>query len=351
MLEVSADDVNPQKTDVVRIDLHQPDSIAIARAAELIRHGGLVAFPTETVYGLGSAALDPAAVRRIFEAKGRPANNPIIVHVANAADARPLVAEWPPIADRLLERFWPGPLTLVFKKSALVPDIVTAGGPTVAIRCPAHPVALALVQAAGIPIAAPSANRSTRVSPTTAAHVLAALDGRISLILDGGPCVRGIESTVLSLATDPPTLLRPGPITRRDLEAVAGPIVSAPHMDNLSIALPSPGRMERHYAPRAAVQIIAANQFTMRSDAIRASAGPASRIGHIQLSQSQSERQSTADSLTLTLPADASGYSAGLYAALHQLDDLGATHILIDAPPDNDEWLAIHDRLRRAAHA
>lgn len=348
---MSADDVNPQKTDVVRIDLHQPDSIALARAAELIRRGELVAFPTETVYGLGAAALDPVAVQRIFEAKGRPANNPIIVHVADAAGARPLVAEWPAIADALIARFWPGPLTLVFKKSAVVPNVVTAGGPTVAIRCPAHPVARALLIASGVPIAAPSANRSTRVSPTTAAHVLAALDGRIPLILDGGPCARGIESTVLSLATDPPTLLRPGPISAHEMESVIGSIVIAPHAGDVSTALPSPGRMERHYAPRARVEVIPADQFATRSAAIRSQAGPTAMIGHIRIDALPSRENASRDPLTLVLPTDSQGYSAGLYAALHQLDDLQATHILIDAVPDNHDWMAVQDRLRRASRA
>ncbi len=338
------------KTCVIDINGVADDSHAITRAAELIRRGELVAFPTETVYGLGAAAFDPSAVQRIFEAKGRPANNPIIVHVADATGARTLVAEWPPIADALIERFWPGPLTLVFKKSALVPDIVTAAGPTVAIRCPAHPIARSLLAAAGVPIAAPSANRSTGVSPTTAAHVLSALNGRIPLILDGGPCARGIESTVLSLATDPPTLLRPGPITAAELESVIGLIMIAPHVGDSPDALPSPGRMERHYAPRARVEIIPADQFATRSAAIRSNAAPTPKIGHIQMGDSQSEENAPADPLTAVLPMNAKGYSAGLYAALHRLDALGATHILIDAVPDNQDWIAIRDRLRRASH-
>ena len=342
--------MTPLKTEVAVVDSKSLDSAAMARAASLLRHGELVAFPTETVYGLGTAALDASAVQRIFEAKGRPANNPIIVHVADAIAARSLVAEWPPMADRLIERFWPGPLTLVFKKSPAVPDIVTAGGPTVAIRCPAHPIAHALLLAAGIPIAAPSANRSTRVSPTTAAHVLAALDGRIRLILDGGPCARGIESTVLSLAVTPPLLLRPGPITLQELEAVAGPISTAQHADDVGAALPSPGRMERHYAPRAAVEIINARDVAARSAAIQASAGASARIGRICMNGSATSATSTSNPFVIVLPDAAAGYAAGLYAALHRLDDLGATHILIDAPPDNEEWHAICDRLRRAAH-
>lgn len=342
---------SPLKTEVAIADIHHPDPAVIGRAADLLRAGELVAFPTETVYGLGANALDEGAVSRIFAAKGRPANNPIIVHVADADAARPLVAEWPDIADRLIERYWPGPLTLVFKKSALVPDLVTAGGATVAIRCPAHPVARALLLAARLPIAAPSANRSTGVSPTTAAHVQASLGGRIPLILDGGPCDRGIESTVLSLAVTPPLLLRPGPISARDLEAIAGPISIAAHADDTGAALPSPGRMPRHYAPHAAVEIVHAGDFDTRSAAIRADGDASNRVAHIVIGASPTSQPAPVDPLTIHLPADAPGYAAGLYAAMHRLDDLGATHILIDAPPDNEEWLAIRDRLRRAAHA
>jgi len=342
--------MRPHSSEVVAVDAVHPDPTIIVRAADLLRRGELVAFPTETVYGLGAIALDAAAVTRIFAAKGRPANNPIIVHVADAAAARPLVADWPPIADRLIERFWPGPLTLVFKKSALVPDVVTAGGSTVAIRCPAHPVARALLIAAGAPIAAPSANRSTGVSPTTAAHVLAALGGRIPLILDGGPCARGIESTVLSVASAPPILLRPGPITRQALEAIAGPISVASPIDASEATLPSPGRLERHYAPRARLEIIDADQFDARASSIHTAGGSDVRVGHIRADSVQTPTQTTTDALTITLPADASSYAAGLYAALHRLDDLGATHILVDAPPDNADWQAILDRLRRAAH-
>ena len=335
------------KTQLIAVDVNSPDRDVIAHAAALVQSGQLVAFPTETVYGLGANALDDVAVARIFEAKGRPANNPIIVHVADANAARPLVADWPTTADRLIERFWPGPLTLVFNKSALVPDIVTADGPTVAIRSPAHPVARALLLAAGLPIAAPSANRSTAVSPTTAAHVLASLVGRIPLILDGGACGRGIESTVLNVACNPPVLLRPGPITHAELEAIVGCVHIAPHAEAAAGALPSPGRMERHYAPRAALEIIDARQFTARAAALRASGAT---VGRIRLESSDAIAPSPADALTLTLPADATGYAAGLSAALHRLDDLGVTHILVDMPPDSPEWLAIHDRLRRAAH-
>src|SRR5690348_13744143 len=210
------------KTAIFPLDPSSANLEAIAEAARILRAGGLVAFPTETVYGLGANALDASAVARIFAAKGRPANNPLIIHIADASDVRKVVADWPESAGRLAERFWPGPLTLVLPRCDAVPDAVTAGGPTVAVRVPAHPVAQALVRAAGVPIAAPSANRSMELSPTRAEHVLRGLDGRIDVLLDGGPTAGGIESTVLDLTATPPRLLRPGLIGVAELEAVLG---------------------------------------------------------------------------------------------------------------------------------
>src|SRR5579872_2410044 len=204
---------------------------AIDRAAELLRAGRLVAFPTETVYGLGAKALSAEAVARIFAAKGRPAYNPVIVHVSDAGAAQELVADWPDIADRLAAAFWPGPLTLVLPKSLLVPDEVTAGSQTVAVRVPSHAVALALLRAAGAPVAAPSANRSMLLSPTTAEHVLEGLDGRIDAVLDAGPAPGGIESTVIGLADSPPRLLRPGLISPAQIEAVIGRISWLPDIE------------------------------------------------------------------------------------------------------------------------
>src|SRR5581483_10612849 len=239
------------ETEVVRVHPQKPDETAMTRAAEALRGGGLVAFPTETVYGLGANALDAEAVARIFAAKGRPANNPLIVHVPDVAAARELVTDWPETAERLAERFWPGPLTLALPRRETIPDIVTAGGPTVAVRVPAHPVALALFRAAGVPVAAPSANRSGYLSPTRAEHVLAGLDGRIEMVLDAGPVPGGIESTVLDLTGDPPRLLRPGLVSPAELEAVIGPIRTAePAPTGGDRPLPSPGMLSRHYAPR-----------------------------------------------------------------------------------------------------
>src|SRR5262245_36228416 len=301
-------------------------------AAAILRGGGLVAFPTETVYGLGADALNEAAVRRIFEAKGRPTFNPLIVHVADAAQAD-RVAVWNERAERLAARFWPGPLTLVLPRRAAVPDAVTGGGPTVAVRQPGHPLARALLAAAGVPLAAPSANRSGRLSPTTADHVLADLDGRIDAVLDGGPTTAGIESTVLDLSSVTPRLLRPGPILPADLEALTGPIERGPAP--AVGAMPSPGMLERHYAPRTPLVLASA-------DGAARVASLGGRVGLLTHHDAEGEAVER-------LPADPRGYAAGMYAALHRLDHLGLTRIVVAAVPDGEEWLAVRDRLRRAA--
>ena len=245
-------DGNPV-TDTLRIDPDAPDDSAIRRAADVLRSGGLVAFPTETVYGLGAHALDRAAVRRIFEAKGRPSTDPLIVHVAAFAQVAPLVSAIPDAARLLAERFWPGPLTLVMRRSAAVPDEVTAGLDTVAVRIPAHPIAQVLLAAAAIPIAAPSANLFSRPSPTNAEHVLQDLDGRIDLVLDGGPTTVGVESTVLDLSTKTPTILRPGAVTLEMLREVLPDVEMGSMLasGDSAGAMPAPGMLPRHYSPRA----------------------------------------------------------------------------------------------------
>ena len=214
--------------------------ISISEAADIIRAGGLVAFPTETVYGLGANALDPAAVQKIFEMKGRPETSPLIVHVASVEMAREIVAEWPPLAEELARQWWPGPLTLVLPKKSIVPDIVTAGLPTVGVRMPNHPVALALIEEAGVPVAAPSANRFTGLSPTTAEHVRAVF-GNVLPVLDGGSCTVGIESTVVAIEDGKLKLLRPGMISLGEIEQAAA---------QAGAAHPAPGMHEKHYSPR-----------------------------------------------------------------------------------------------------
>jgi L-threonylcarbamoyladenylate synthase len=321
-----------------------PEAEAIAHAAAVLRTGGLVAFPTETVYGLGANALDSTAVARIFVAKGRPANNPVIVHVADRAAARDLVALWPLVAERLAERFWPGPLTIVLPRGPAIPDIVTARGPTVAVRMPSHPVAQALIAAAGVPLAAPSANRSTRLSPTRAEHVLGDLGGRIELILDGGPTPGGLESTVLDVSIDPPQLLRPGLIAPAEIEELIGPINrSTQGAPERQTPLPSPGMLPRHYAPRAPLELAFDDGWRTASEHGRAGR----RVGWLTFALAPEQRHPLIQ--VIEMPNDPAPYAAQLYAALRSLDDAGVDCIVVALPPDTEEWLAARDRLCRAA--
>ncbi len=337
------------KTVVIPIDPVAPSVDALAEAARVLRGGGLVAFPTETVYGLGANALDATAVARIFAAKGRPANNPLIVHIADVAQVQQIVADWPESAARLAARFWPGPLTLVLPKRDTVPDVVTAKGPTVAVRVPAHPVAQTLLRAASVPIAAPSANRSTELSPTRAEHVLRGLGGRIEMLIDGGPTSGGIESTVLDLTTMPPRLLRPGPIGIAELEAKIGPLS---RVRSLTVAaqrdlqpLPSPGMMLRHYAPRTPLECVEAGREAERLKSLLSAKRP---VGWVTFTDPVAESPGV---LVRVMPSDPAAYAAQLYAVLHELDTLGLERIHVTLPPDTDEWLAVRDRLRRAAHS
>jgi len=331
------------------------DAAGIAAAAEIIRRGGLVAFPTETVYGLGAHALDAAAVRKIFEAKGRPAFNPLIVHVLDGAAARALVTEWPPMAEALAQRFWPGPLTLVLPRQAIVPDVITGGGPTVAIRSPAHPVARALLEATGLPIAAPSANRFTELSPVTAKQVERTLGDRVECILDGGRTNVGIESAVIVLSGPVPMLLRPGTITQAELEAITGPLARPAKTVDDETTRPSPGMIARHYAPRAPVVLVRSNEIdevigaTLTRTNTPDSAS-AARIGLITWSATKWNRRAESRVQHLALPSDAAGYAAELYHALHRCDDAGCIQMLVECPPEDPAWDGVRDRLTRAAH-
>ena len=295
-----------------------PTEESLIRAAQIIRDGGLVAFPTETVYGLGANALDSEAVGRIYRAKGRPFASPLIVHVADEAMARSVVAEWPPIAALLASRFWPGPLTLILRKAAVIPDLVTAGLDSVGIRVPANPIAITLIQRAGVPIAAPSANRFMQVSPTTAEHVQAGLGDRIPLILNGGATQVGIESTVASLRRESPAILRPGMISQDELESVTG--VRWQREGTLPHLSESPGLHPRHYAPRTPLYVLEPG-----------AAKPSGR-GRI-----------------LEMPSDPRRYAARLYDELHKADAEGWDWIAVERPPDTPEWEGILDRLRRAS--
>ena len=287
----------------------------IAYAAELIRGGKLVAFPTETVYGLGANALDADAVARIFEAKGRPHTSPLIVHVDSVEMAQTLSDEWPDTAELLARIYWPGPLTLVVAKHPGIPDIVTAGLPTVGLRMPAHPIALELIREAGVPIAAPSANRFTELSPTSAAHIPESL---ADFTLDGGPSQVGIESTVLSLVAEP-TLLRPGVIPIDELESLIGPIARG--VADAEDAHPAPGMHLRHYRPSTPLYL---GEFPKEGK------GVFLRIGY-------------------EMPDEPRAYAAALYETLHHLDTEGLDWIAVEVPPDTPEWAGVRDRLRRAA--
>lgn len=332
------------QTQVLQIDAQSPDPALIAQAAAVLRAGGLAAFPTETVYGLGANALDPAAVARIFAAKGRPANNPLIVHVAETADAAQVVSLWPELAARLAEHFWPGPLTLILPHAAALPDLVTAGGPTVAVRLPAHPVARALIRAAGVPVAAPSANRSSQLSPTRAEHVLDDLHGEVDLILDAGPTPGGLESTVLDVTTSPPRLLRPGLLAPSAIEAIIGSIVRpTPVSRNDQAPRRSPGMMERHYAPRARLECATDSGWARVDVLVREGA----RVG--LLTFDIRPHQQVPGLFVARMPTAPADYAARLYAVLHEMDAAEAERIVVELPPDTEEWLAVRDRLRRAS--
>jgi L-threonylcarbamoyladenylate synthase len=325
---------------------------AIERAADCLRSGGLVAFPTETVYGLGVNALDAAAVRRLFEAKGRPADDPLIVHVASIDQVSQLVSGMPERALELAQRFWPGPLTLVMPRGELVPREVTAGLDTVAVRMPAHPVARALLEAARVAIAAPSANLFSRPSPTRASHVLNDLEGRIDMVLDGGATTVGIESTVLDMTGPVPRILRPGAVTPEMLRPFVGSLEVSPPVHAGPVS--SPGLLPRHYAPRTPMTLYegdrdAALQRLLddgrraveegKSVGVLVTREDVERFGEfaMRVSEVGSER-------------DLSGVAARLYSALRELDAAGVDVILArDVGGDEGLAAAIRDRLRRAA--
>jgi L-threonylcarbamoyladenylate synthase len=314
----------------------------LAEAAEVLRRGGLVAFPTETVYGLGGRALDPSAILRIYDAKGRPAWNPLIAHVADVHMARAcLVAAWPDLAETLARRFWPGPLTLVLPRAPGLPLALTAGLDRVAVRVPNHAVALGLIRALGEPVAAPSANRFTGISPTTADHVERQLGEAVDLVLDGGGCGVGVESTVVDVTADTPVVLRPGGVAVEDLARVAPGVawgVAAPPPDGL--ARPSPGTAARHYAPRAQVRLVAHGD------------GAGWRRGGAELARPLGALSFSLPTLgvdhAVTLPSDPGAAQRALYAALHDLEDRGCAAILVEMPPQGPGWDAVRDRLTRA---
>ena len=325
---------------------------ALGRAAEIVRAGGLVALPTETVYGLGANALDGAAVKRIFEAKQRPAWDPIIVHISSLKMLEGLVEEVPEAARRLMEAFWPGPLTLLLRRTRAVPDAVTAGRPLVGVRMPRHSVALEVIRRAGVPVAAPSANAFGRISPTTAAHVLEDLDGRIDAVVDAGATAHGVESTVLDCCQSPMAIYRPGAVTAEQIQAVAGAAEvlrsGGGSEETPREALPSPGVGMRHYAPRARLVLVEG------------------QLGELAARLGEAARGWDRERVGVMLPGELSGLGLGaveftwgrwaapeemareLYAGLRTLDAQGCTVIVCPMPPAEGIGAAIRDRLRKA---
>jgi L-threonylcarbamoyladenylate synthase len=321
------------------VEILRPDAAGLETAARILRDGGVVGMPTETVYGLAANAGDPVAVARIFAVKGRPADNPLIVHLASVDELDRVVASVGPLAARLAERFWPGPLTLVLEAGPAVPAITTGGLSTVAVRVPDHPVAAALLAAFGGPLAAPSANRSGRPSPTTAGHVVADLGDDLGVVLDGGPCPVGVESTVVDARGAVPIVLREGSITREDLEVVLTGDASADTLP-ASGAHASPGTRYRHYTPRCAVELVAAGTGPARSAAL---AADGRRVGLVATAAAPESVIGIARFL------DASALAQQLYAALRDAEVAGVEVLVVESVPEVGVGRAVMDRLRRAA--
>ncbi len=315
------------------------DAHHVARAAESIKRGGIVAIPTETVYGLAADALNPAAIQKIYDAKGRPSTNPLIIHVTSVEAAQKLASSWPLAAQKLADAFWPGPLTVIVPKKAIVPDAATAGLPNVAIRIPSHPVMRAVIEAAGTPLAAPSANRSQAISPTRAAHVLKSLGANVDVILDAGTTEHGLESTVVDCTVVPPRVLRPGPVTILELERILGRVKSD-HSDAAEgVAHPSPGMSQKHYSPQARVMIVPASKLAA---AIAEAEAP---VGVMLLGGAVINTEAT----LVQMPSAPVAYGAVLYSELHRLDDADVKTIVIEDIPSVPGWEAVRDRLRRAS--
>lgn len=338
-------DIHRMNTEL--LSTHTPELFrkAVHGAAELLRAGEVVALPTETVYGLAGNALDEAAVAKIFQIKGRPAHNPIIVHVAGNEMAQSCVKQFPALAEKLSRAFWPGPLTLVLPRADKIPALVTAGGDTVGIRWPSHPFMQAVIRACGFPLAAPSANLSNQISPTNAGHVRAQLGGKIPLIVDGGQSQVGIESTVLDLTVSPPKILRPGMIHAESLAAVGLPVADG-RWPIESGALKSPGQLRKHYSPKAKLVVLKWRD----EDELKAAIGHRpSAINKVHIVAHTKIPATFRAANVSVIPHDAEAFARALYAELHRCDAAGAELIVVEAPPESPEWAGIADRLRRAA--
>lgn len=321
----------------------------IDRAAAVLKSGGLVAFPTETVYGIGGDATNAATVARIFAVKGRPGTNPLIVHVADAGVARRYVSGWPESAERLAQIFWPGPLTLVLPKGELVVPAVTAGLGTVGIRCPDHPVALELLRKFGGAVAAPSANRSNRISPTTAEHVRREFGEQIDMILDGGACRVGIESTVIDLTSRRPAILRPGAVSREQLEDVLGPVDFSADVPDHSKPATSPGRQAVHYSPATPAYRFGESDLGRLENLFSPRLGRTAVFLIIAGTElARGIREWITPARVMEMPAAAEDYARRLYAALHEADDGRADVILVQEPPIGPQWEAVRDRVSKA---
>jgi L-threonylcarbamoyladenylate synthase len=332
---------------VVPVDPSAPEPSVISEAAAALRGGGLVAFPTETVYGLGARGLHADEVRRIFTAKGRPSGHPLILHVDGEAMARSLASTWSELASRLVAELWPGPLTIVVPRAPVVPPEVSGGLSSVGIRAPIHPVARALVRAVGEPLAAPSANAHTHVSPTTAEHVVRSLDDRVDLVLDGGPCAFGIESTVLSLVDDPPRVLRPGAVSLERLRAIEPRVVHEAVTIEGEAARAAPGMAAKHYAPRAAV-VLAERGDAGVAAAIADRAARGATVAAI-VATPGARAAAAGCARLIAMPEEPEAYARRLFAALHEAEAAGADVVVVERVPDEPSWWAVADRLARAA--
>lgn len=333
----------PNDVPVLWSDPELPDGAVVERAGVLLAAGALVAIPTETVYGLAANALDRAAVLKIFAAKGRPSFNPLIVHLADVGDIEHVARDIPPAARVLAAAFWPGPLSLVVPRGPSVPSEVTAGLDSVAVRVPSLPLTRAIIRAAGVPLAAPSANRSNEVSPTRAQHVTA-LGDRVSLIVDAGPCTVGIESTVVDCTTAPYTLLRPGGVPRAAIEALVGPLRLRTHADE-GESRTSPGMMSRHYAPSVPLYLFAEHESPRVLGEVRRERASGEKIALITTGHAPYAAEATR-----IMPGEPGAYARELYAMLHELDAGGFRRAYVELVPADPSWDAVRDRLYRAAH-
>jgi L-threonylcarbamoyladenylate synthase len=336
------------KTEILPTHTAALFAAAVQRAAEKLRAGEVVALPTETVYGLAANAMDENAVAKIFQIKGRPAHNPIIIHVAGNEMAADCVENFPALALKFSHAFWPGPLTLVLPRAKKIPGNVTAGGATVGVRWPSHPFMQAVIRACGFPLAAPSANLSNQISPTNANHVRTQLDGKISLIVDGGQSQVGIESTVLDLTVSPPRVLRPGMIHAESLAAVSEGILQKPETGNRKpeTTLRSPGLLAKHYSPQAKLVVLNWKDDAELKFQVSGFRFPVSNcfiIAHTKIPGGF-----PAENVSV-IPHDAEAFARTLYGELHRCDAAGAKLIVVEAPPETPEWSGIADRLRRAA--